>query len=72
MDRGDDRLLRRQEVEEMFSFSTASLYRAMERGSFPKPLKLAPGQSGGVRWRKSELDEFIAACPRSGRRRTTA
>ena len=66
MDTGADRLLRRQEVEEMFSISSASLYRAMAKGRFPRPIKLAAGHTGAVRWRKSDLDRFIAECPLGG------
>ena len=37
--------------------SRAGIYRDIERGSFPRPLKI--GQSS--RWRSSELRAFIAA-----------
>ena len=57
-----DRLLRRTDVEKMFRFSTATIYRLMRVGKFPRPVKVG---ARAVRWRQSDLDEFLDNCPRS-------
>ncbi|MHB1157128.1 MAG: helix-turn-helix transcriptional regulator [Phycisphaerales bacterium] len=41
----------------MFGVSRAHLYRMMDRGAFPKPLRLG----GAVRWRVDELRAWIDA-----------
>ena len=64
------RILRRPEVERLTLLSKASIYRQMQMGTFPMPLKL--GQRA-VAWRANEIHEWIASraratgdVPRSG------
>ena len=57
-----DRLLTRQEVEARTALSRTSIYRKMREGSFPEPLQIG---ARAVRWRASEIEEFIASRPRA-------
>ena len=57
-----DRLLTRGEVEARTALSRTSIYRKMREGSFPEPLKIG---ARAVRWRESEIEEFIASRPRA-------
>ena len=57
-----ERLLRREEVEELTGLSCSAIYRMMRAGEFPLPIKIGPR---AVRWPKSELDNFLANCPRA-------
>ena len=43
-----DRLLRRRQVEEITGLSRSSIYRLMQDGEFPRPVKVGPA---AVRWR---------------------
>ncbi len=56
------RILRRREVERLTRLSKASIYRQMQMGTFPMPLKL--GQRA-VSWRADEIHEWIASRPRA-------
>ena len=58
----DDRLLRREDVEELTGISRSALYRMMRAGEFPEPIRIGPR---AVRWRQSELREFLDGCPRA-------
>lgn len=58
----NDRLLRREEVEAQTGLSCSAIYRLMRQGAFPIPIKIG---SRAVRWPQSELDEFLAGCPRA-------
>ena len=53
-----DRLLRRKEVEAVTGLSTTSIYKYMNAGIFPRPVKFA---TGAVRWRLSAVQAWIAA-----------
>ena len=57
-----DKLLRISEVKERVGLSTSSVYRAMRGSDFPKPLKLGPK---AVRWSLEEVEDWLAAQPRS-------
>ena len=57
-----DRLLTRAEVESITTLSRSSLYRKMRAGSFPEPIRIG---DRAVRWRESEIREFIASRPRA-------
>ena len=61
-----DRLLRRREVEEITGLARSSIYRQMDRGSFPRPVKVGPT---AVRWRESDITEWIASRPTAGSKR---
>ena len=54
------RLLRRREVEELVSLGRSSLYRHIERGTFPRPIVLGPRC---VRWREDEIREWLESLP---------
>ena len=58
----NDRLLRREEVEERTGLSRSAIYRLMRAHQFPTPIKIGPR---AVRWPQSEINEFIAARPRA-------
>ena len=57
-----DCLLTRAEVEARTKLSRTSIYRKMREGSFPEPLQIG---TRAVRWRESEIDQFIASRPRA-------
>ena len=59
---GEDRLLRRTEVEVRTGLSRTSIYRLMREGRFPEPLKIG---SKAVRWPESEIADWLAARPRA-------
>lgn len=52
------RVLRRREVEQRVGMARSSLYAAVARGEFPRPVKLG-GRS--VAWIEREIAEWIAA-----------
>ena len=45
-----------KQVKEITQLSTATIYRLMDQGKFPKQFKLAERTS---RWVGSEIDDFI-------------
>ena len=56
------RILRRREVERLTLLSKASIYRQMQMGTFPMPVKLGPRS---VAWVAEEIHEWIASRPRA-------
>ena len=56
-----EHLLRRSEVEKRCGLATATIYRKMQEGTFPKPVKVG---KRAVRWYESEIVEWLAQCPR--------
>jgi len=50
-------LLTRRQVEQICGLSVATIYRSMDTGTFPRPIKIA---GGAVRWLKSDIDQMIA------------
>ena len=57
-----DRLLRRREVEEITGLSRSSIYRLMQDGQFPRPVKVG---SAAVRWRASDITAWLESRPES-------
>ncbi len=57
-----DRLIRREEVQEMCGISRSEIYRQVSEGRFPKPLKVG---LRAVRWRRSEVEGWIDDLPRT-------
>ena len=57
-----DRLLTRAEVESITTLSRSSLYRKMRSGTFPEPIRIG---DRAVRWRESEILDFIDSRPRA-------
>lgn len=51
-----DSLLRRPDVEKMTGLSRASLYAAMQRGEFPRPVRIGRRM---VAWPRSVIDDWI-------------
>ena len=58
----NDPLLRRTDVERRTHLSRASIYRLMRQGAFPEPIRLG-GRT--VRWRLSEIENWLASRPRA-------
>ena len=61
---GDDRLIRREELERWLGLSKGTIYNLVNDGVLPPPIRLSPKPKSAVRWRKSEIDEYLANCPR--------
>ena len=55
-----DRLLRRQQVEEIAGIKRSSIYRLMDDGEFPRPVKVGPA---AVRWRESDIRAWLDSRP---------
>ncbi len=55
-----DRLLRRRQVEEITGLSRSSIYRLMQDGEFPRPVKVGPA---AVRWRSSDIKVWLESRP---------
>ena len=55
-----DRLLRRREVEEITGMSRSSIYRLMQSGEFPPPVRIGPA---AVRWRASDITGWLESRP---------
>ncbi|MYC29322.1 MAG: AlpA family transcriptional regulator [Chloroflexi bacterium] len=53
---GEDRLLTLKDVMAITQLSKPSLYRQIQEGSFPKPLKIGRRSS---RWRASDIDHWL-------------
>ncbi|WP_416222024.1 helix-turn-helix transcriptional regulator [Sphingomonas sanguinis] len=49
-------ILRRPAVEKMVGLSRSSIYAAMDRDLFPRPIQLGPRAVG---WRMSDLESWI-------------
>ena len=56
----NDRLLRRRQVEEITGMSRSSIYRLMQDGEFPRPVKVGPA---AVRWKASDLTAWLESRP---------
>ena len=56
----EDRLIRRQEVEEMTGLSRSTIYRHKKEGMFPEPVRIGPR---AVRWRHSDIIAQIESKP---------
>lgn len=56
-----DRLLRLRDVKEKTGLGSSTIYRYIQTGAFPAPVKI-----GGftARWRESQVDAWIEALPR--------
>ena len=55
-----DRLLRHRDVERITGMSRASIYRLMQDGDFPRPVKIG---STAVRWKQSDIVAWIESRP---------
>ncbi|MEN9846097.1 MAG: hypothetical protein RIS36_1244 [Pseudomonadota bacterium] len=52
----EDRFIPRKEVLRISNLTTATLYREIHRGNFPKQLAISQGRIG---WRESEVLKWI-------------
>lgn len=57
-----DRLLRLEEVLGYTGLSRSELYRKIQEGTFPRPVRVGVR---AVRWRESEVEGWIAERPRT-------
>ncbi len=55
-----ERLLRRRNVEEITGLSRSSIYRLMQEGEFPRPVRVGPT---AVRWRESDITAWLESRP---------
>lgn len=54
------RYIRRQEVESLTGLSRSTIYRMMDAGEFPRPIKLT---RKAVAWPESAIAEWLASRP---------
>ena len=54
----EKRALKRKEVLGLVSLSSATVYRMMSRGEFPRPVRVGRRAS---RWRSDEVEEWLAS-----------
>ena len=52
--------LKLEEVVGLVSLSSATVYRMMSRGEFPRPVQLSERRAG---WRSDEIEEWLASRP---------
>ena len=52
------KILRRPAVLEMIGVSVPTLYRWMDKGLFPRPVRLGPQAVG---WRSADVDEWLSS-----------
>ena len=55
-----DRLLRRRQVEEITGMGRSSIYRLMQEGDFPPPVRVGPA---AVRWKESDIMGWLESRP---------
>ena len=55
-----NRFLRLKEVEQMVGLSRTSIYRLMDSGDFPHPIRVGPR---AVRWRLRDIEEWMSERP---------
>jgi len=55
-----EQLLRRPEVERRIGLARSSIYRMMDAGEFPRPIRIG---RRAVAWRVSDLDRWQAERP---------
>ena len=56
------RLLKQQDVVRLCSLPKSSLYALMDRGEFPRPVRLG---KRAVRWWSTEVEAWLEDLPRS-------
>ena len=58
----EEKLLRLGEVREIVGVAKSTIYAMMAHNRFPRPLQIGPKS---VRWRESEIAEWLESRPRS-------
>ena len=53
-------ILRRRDVENLVGLRRSAIYLMIQRGEFPKPIKLGNGPTGAVGWVKSEIEAWLS------------
>jgi prophage regulatory protein len=53
-----DTLMRRPDVERVIGLSRSTIYVAMDRGEFPRPIKIG---KRAVAWRESDIKAWLAS-----------
>lgn len=62
MEATGERLIKRRDTEALAGIRTTSLYRAMQKGLFPRNVAVGFGEiNPGVAWIESEVKEYVAA-----------
>lgn len=63
----EPKLLRIRDVLSLIPVSKRSIYRMIERGEFPKPVRLSPssGKTSAVAWLHSDIIDFISRIEQS-------
>ena len=56
----EKRALNLEEVVGLVSLSSATVYRMMSRGEFPRPVRVG---RRAARWRSGEVEEWLASRP---------
>jgi predicted DNA-binding transcriptional regulator AlpA len=59
-------LLSAQQAAELVGISTSSLWRVLSAGKFPQPVHPLPSLT---KWRRSDVEAYVAALPQSDSRR---
>jgi prophage regulatory protein len=57
------KILKLKEIKLITSLSTATIYRLMKRGKFPKQIKLSERAAG---WLEHDINEYINLCKNGG------
>jgi prophage regulatory protein len=55
-----DIMLRRPEVQEITGLSRSTIYKLMQEGNFPRPVKLT---GKAVAWRESVITDWLTSRP---------
>ena len=56
------RILRLPDVRKLLGLHKSTIYRMIERGEFPRPIRLGPNSVG---WVRTEIENWIASRPRA-------
>lgn len=52
------KILRRTDVENIVGLSCSTIYRLMDEGKFPRPIRLSQNSVG---WLESDIDKWLTA-----------
>ena len=58
----EKRALKLKEVVGLVSLSSATIYRMMSRGEFPRPVRIGVRATG---WRSDEIEKWLASRPQT-------
>ena len=63
-----ERLLRHEDLQEILGFKRSTIYRMLQDGDLPPPIRVGPR---AMRWRPEEIEEWLANQPRIDRTNTS-